>query len=239
MLGFSSIKARGFDVAETQIAIARGRAQELMGLPGLDLTFEVGDLTERLPEGDGSVDITLCLYSVLSHIPRASLADIAAELGRVTGGYFITTVRSIGSTPTIFVDAIEKARHFKLDHERDRCEVELDGGRRMAVNFRLFTARELRDRFSRHFEIEELRGLDIFHSRFAPDRRWNPASLVVDPQLSDHLEQLEATYARNPGFMERATHLLLVGRQRMAGRPKNPLGRACRAGEDAPSATRL
>jgi SAM-dependent methyltransferase len=213
-LGFTDITARGFDVAQTQIEVARRMAHELAGRPGVDLTFEVADLTGRLKEADASVDMVLCLYSVLSHLPVAGLPEVAAEIARVTRRHFITTVRAIGSTPTIFVDSIDKARHFNLDHSSDRCEVELRSGRRIAVPFHLFSARELGNCFSRYFDIEDLCGLDIFHNRFVPDRRWNPVSLMVDQQISGHLGQLEEAYARNPWFMERATHLLLVGSRR-------------------------
>jgi SAM-dependent methyltransferase len=65
-LGFSGITARGFDVAGAQIRRARFAAGNLSSLPGVHLTFEVADLTGRLPEADDSVDMTLCLYSVLS-----------------------------------------------------------------------------------------------------------------------------------------------------------------------------
>jgi hypothetical protein len=64
-----------------------------------------------------------------------------------------------------------------------------------------------------------LRGLDLFHSRFAPDPRWNPASLAADNQFSNELERLEETYAASSGFMERATHLLLVARRRQTEFP--------------------
>ena len=112
-LGFSSITARGFDVAQAQIHVARRMAHDLAGLPGVNLHFEVADLTGRLPEVDASIDMTLCLYSVLSHLPVDSLPTVAAEIARVTRGHFITTVRSIGSPPTIFVDSIENARRFQ------------------------------------------------------------------------------------------------------------------------------
>jgi hypothetical protein len=61
-----------------------------------------------------------------------------------------------------------------------------------------------------------LRGIDLFHNRFAPDPRWNPASLAVDNQLYDELERPEETYATSSGFVERAAHLLLVARRRPA-----------------------
>jgi|SRR5271165_6996444 len=210
-LGFSKITARGFDVALAQVVAARRLARDLTRLPGVNLTFEVADLLDRLPEPDAFLDITLCLYCVLSHLPVSDLPKVASEFGRVTRGHFITTVRSIGSTPTVFVDSIEGARHFKLDHRLDRCKVEFRNGCRVAVNFHLFTARELKDLFHPHFGIEGLCGLDIFHSRFMPDRRWNPVSVFSDERLMLQLTRLEEIYATDPGFMERATHLLLVG----------------------------
>jgi SAM-dependent methyltransferase len=211
-LGFERVVARGFDVAEAQIEAARLAARDLAQLPGVDLAFDIGDLAAPLPEASGSVDLTLCLYSVLSHLPVAGLPKVAAELARVTRGHFITTVRPVGSVPSILVDSIERARHFQLDHARDQYRVELCDGRRFAVRFHLFDARELRRCFVESFVIEDLRGLDLFHSRFAPDPRWNPASLPAD--APGRLALLEEAYCRTPGFMERANHLLLVGRPR-------------------------
>jgi SAM-dependent methyltransferase len=148
---------------------ARLAARNLSSLPGVDLIFDIADLTDRLPELDASVDITFCLYSALSHLPVASLTNISAEIARVTSGHFITTVRPIGSTPTAFVEPVENVRRLKQDHVADRCEIDLSDGRRMAFGFHLFTAAELRDH-------EDLLGLDLFHSRFMPDPRWNPLS---------------------------------------------------------------
>ena len=44
--------------------------------------LEVADLTCELPEADASVDLTLCLYSVLSHLPVASLPKIRGSRAR-------------------------------------------------------------------------------------------------------------------------------------------------------------
>src|SRR5471030_3561382 len=137
-LGFTSITARGFDIAQAQIQRARLLARNLSSLTGVNFSFEVADLTDRLPESDASVDMTLCLYSVLSHLPIASLTDVSSEFARVTSGHFITTVRSIGSTPTAFVDSIEKVRQLKQDHVLNRCEIELGDGQCTAFSFHLF-----------------------------------------------------------------------------------------------------
>jgi hypothetical protein len=124
-------------------------------------------------------------------------------------------VRPIGSTPTAFVDSIENVCRLKQDNIRDRCEIDLSDGRHMAFGFHLFTSVELRNHFADCFDIEDLRGLDLFLSRFMPDSRWNPVSPPGDSQLAE-LERLEKTYASRTEFMDRATHLLLVAGSRRA-----------------------
>ena len=218
--GFTRITARGFDIAQEQIQQARFLARNLASLPGVNFTFEVADLTGPLPEADASVDITICLYSVLSHLPVASLTDVSTEIARVTSGHFITTVRSIGSTPTAFVEPMEKVRQLKQDHGRNRCEIELCDGRRIVFSVHLFTASELRTFFASRFDIEDLRGLDLFHSRFSPDPRWNPACARVDGPFSVELVRLEEEYSTRREFMDRAAHLLLVGRSRGAAKSR-------------------
>jgi SAM-dependent methyltransferase len=210
--GFTRITARGFDVAAGQVQAARRLSRELSAQPGVEMQFEVADLSRPLPEADGSVDIALSLYSVLSHLPTEALPAVAAELSRVTRGWFVTTVRAVGGTPTVFVDSMENAAYFHHDHSSDQCEVQLRNGRFFTMHFHLFEPAELQACFAPHFTVEDLRGLDLFHSRFAPDRRWNPPGLSAEPCFHGDLEWLEETYARRAGFMERATHLLLVGR---------------------------
>jgi hypothetical protein len=55
-------------------------------------------------------------------------------------------------------------------------------------------------------------GLDLFHGRFAPDRRWNSETAAEDSVLDANLDRLEARYAHNPAMMDRANHLMLVAR---------------------------
>jgi SAM-dependent methyltransferase len=159
VLGFSSVTARGFDVSQAQIEVAHRMASDLFGQAGVILTFDVASLTGPLPEADSSIDLTLCLYSVLNHLPTSTLPQIAAELDRVTRGHFVATVRSAGSTPTAFVDTIETARNFELDHERDQFRIEFNRGQRMALQFHLFTPGEPRHCFANQFDIEDFADL--------------------------------------------------------------------------------
>jgi SAM-dependent methyltransferase len=208
-LGFSDIEARGFDIADRQIERANMLAKDLRQLDGVKITFTVSNLTRALPEPTCSVDITLCLYSVLSHLPKADMGRVAAELARVTSGAFITTVRPVGSTPTAFISATENVRYLRYDHSRAICEVEWNDGYSSTFPFHLFSVAELQEYFSSHLEIEDIRGLDLFHGRFLPDTRWNPEGVRCDALQKD-LERLESAYARRPEFMERAAHLLLI-----------------------------
>ena len=184
-MGFGSISARGFDIAQAQVRRARMHSTNLANLPGVSMQFDVADLTDRLPEADASVDIAICLYSVLSHLPVARLPDVAAEMARVTSGHFITTARSIGSLPTGFVDSLEAVCQLKQDNTQDRCEISFHDGRASTFDFHLFSAAELRGYFAHHGSIEDVRGLDLFHSRFLPDPRWNPKSMPTALNLNE------------------------------------------------------
>ena len=213
-LGFEEIDARGIDVADGQIERAKASARELSRRPGIRLDFEVGDICERLHEADGSVDLCLCLYGVLNHVPAGDLGGVLGEIARVTSGYFIATVRAIGSTPTIYVENIEAARQFRQDNRLDRLDVELANGRHISFNSHLFGGAELGGLASEHFVVEDLRGLDLFHGRFAVDPRWNPPNATTTHALSCELDRLEQSYCREPEFIDHATHLMLVAKSR-------------------------
>ena len=210
-LGFSRIDARGFDIAEAQIEWARAHSRDLADKPEVSLTFEVADLCDGLPEKDDSVDLTVCLYSVLSHLEVIRLPWVAQELSRVTRGFFVATVRPVGSPPSVFVDTVENAQNFEHDNLHDRCKVELYDGRCFTMSIHLFSADELRGYFAGDFEIETLRGLDLFHSRFALDPRWNPPiPALTGEQFDGELTRIEEAFAASPNFIEHAAHLLLV-----------------------------
>ena len=223
-VGFRSIVARGFDLAGEQVRRARELSADLAGLPGVKLTFEIGDIHEPLPEADASVDLCLCLCGVLNHLPAKDLPAVFAEVSRVTRGTFITTARTIGSTPSVYVDEIRQARQFRQDNRNNRLDVEFQNGRHISLPSHLFSAAELRSLISPHFEIEDLCGIDLFHARFSGDPRWNPPGIDIDGRFSGELDQLERQYCRDEGFVDHATHLLLVGRSRKAASASN--GRA-------------
>ncbi|HEY8065804.1 MAG TPA: class I SAM-dependent methyltransferase [Methylosinus sp.] len=212
-LGFTSIQARGIDIAETQVRRASARGRRL-AIAGLELAFESGDICAQQPEASLSVDLCLCLYGVLNHIPIDHMPNLLSEVARVTRGDFIATMRAKGSMPTICVDAIEEARWFWHDHRNDLLEAELQNGRHISFGFHLFDADEIRALSAPSFEMTELRGLDLFHGRFAGDRRWNPSSARTSAGFLRELDRLEHLYCRDPEFLDHATHLLFVATPR-------------------------
>ncbi|HEY4276149.1 MAG TPA: class I SAM-dependent methyltransferase [Rhizomicrobium sp.] len=211
-MGFSSVEAVGLDIAAAQLQRARVHARALSEQPGVALRFDLGDLCGPISAADRSIDLCLCLNGVLNHVPPASLPSVFAEIARVTSGWFLATVRSVGSTPTVYIDEVSAARRFHQDNRENRMEVEFHNGSRVAFNSHLFARRELQSLAQRHFELDDIRGLDLFHGRFAADPRWNPESGAPTSHFEEQLERLENRYCRDPGFMDHATHLLLAAR---------------------------
>ena len=213
-LGFTRIHVRGFDLSGAMIGRAASMAADLTRtLPrGYScISIEHGDARMPLSENSRSVDLCLCLYGVLNHLAVDDLPATAAELGRVTGGELFVTVRAAGSLPTIYVDRMENARDFRQDNDVDRMEVDLADGRHLCMPSHLFRAADLLDLFGPHVHAPALHGLDLFHSRFAGDPRWNPDALRDDPRFMQQLDRLEQFYATDPLFIDRAAHIMLHG----------------------------
>lgn len=211
-LGFEEITAWGFDIAEAQLTRARALSRGLAALPGVTISFGHGDL--RGPIAASDCDLALCLHGVLNHIPPAELPPLLERISAATSGYFIASVRAIGSTPTVYVDDVASALRFYQDNHRDRLDVEFANGRRASFQSHLFSHGELLRLASAAFEVEGIRGVDLFHSRFAGDARWNPEGAAPLMRLTQELTRLEDQYCRDPGFVNHATQLLLEARSR-------------------------
>jgi len=209
-MGFTEIVARGVDLSDSQIERAKALSHVLSARAGISLIFEAGDIRTAFSEGDKSVDLCLCLYGVLNHVAVTELDPIMKEIARVTTGQFIATVRTVGSTPTIYVEAVSAARSFHQNNRSDRLDVEFQNGKLTSFNSHLFSRKEVRTLIAPHMKIDDLRGLDLFHGRFSTDPRWNPESTQSTNGFMRELAALETRYSRDPEFMDHATHLLIV-----------------------------
>jgi SAM-dependent methyltransferase len=197
-MGFTRITARGVDLAKAQVQRARLLSQDLAHHAGVSLRFEAGDIRGRMPEAGRSVDICLCLYCVLNHLPADDLPAVFAEVARITKGRFVATIRAVGSMPTIYVDGVKAARAYRQDNVLGRLEVEFDDGSQTSFPSRLFSAAEIRALAAPALQIDELSGLDQFHSRFATDPDWNPRD--ARRQLHRRLARAGTPLPPQPGF---------------------------------------
>jgi len=202
-LGFTAVHARGFDISEERVRSARRH----MG--ACECAFDVGDLTAPLPDATDSIDLTLSLGGALNHVPGKMHARVTRELARVTSGHLLLAVRTVGSLPTIFVDRIENARDFVQDHKGERFDVDLADGRHLSFTSHLFSAAELLDLFEPLDATLSLVGLDIFHSRFSTNPRWNPTALPYADLFEHELRKLEDRCCCDPAFIDRAAHILI------------------------------
>lgn len=209
-MGFAKITARGIDIADAQIRRAEALSRGVAALNGVDLAFSHGDLRGKLP--GGGFDLGLCLYGVLNHIPAPEQPEVFARLADAVGGWLVCAVRAVGSTPTVYVDDICAALRFHQDNRIDRLDVEFANGRRARFPSHLFSRAELQRLTAPRWEVEDLRGLDLFHGRFENDPRWNPQA-AMPTRLMQELDRLEDRYCRDLGFIDRATHLLLTARK--------------------------
>jgi SAM-dependent methyltransferase len=209
-LGIAKIDARGFDISGEQIAIARMRSADVRSKFDIRCRFKQGDIAEPFSEETASVDLCLCLNGVLNHVDVARHMAVAAELARVTAGALILNVRSAGSTPSIFIDAIENAEGYRQDNGANRLTFDLKDGRHIEFGLHLFRGRELEALFDTSMTVTNLVGLDLCHSRFRPDPRWNPTEGPECDQFYHDLEVLEHEHSANRDFIDHATHILMV-----------------------------
>ncbi|WP_164857213.1 class I SAM-dependent methyltransferase [Sphingomonas crocodyli] len=154
-LGFASVECRGFDIAPEMIVHATRHALDISD-DHIRLHFVTGDIVTALDDlPDRAFDITLCLYSVLNHVPREMLADVAAHLGRVTRHALLLTVRAADDHPTIYVQPIGRARAMRQDDPGDRIDIVMADGRHLALVSHRFAEGELRDLFRSPLAIAE------------------------------------------------------------------------------------
>jgi SAM-dependent methyltransferase len=209
-LGFERVNAFGFDISPAMIALAKSTLGSIDD-QAIRMSFMVRDITNGRAFNDQDFDLCLCLYGVFNHLPVAVHDQVARELVRVTQDTLFVTVRAAGSLPTIYVDSLDHARAFYQDNVADRMEVDMLNGEHIGFTSHLFTSTELGGLFRPHLAEAALIGLDVFHSRFATDQRWNPTTLAGESEFDSDLDALEYRYASDPRFIDRSAHILLVG----------------------------
>ena len=124
---------------------------------------------------DRSIDLCLCLNGVLNHVMPVLLPPVFAEIARVTSGWFLATVRAVGSTPTVYIDELSAARRFHQDNRQNGLDAEFHNGSRAAFDLHLLGSAGIAVAGAgAALSWTTSKGLDLFHGCFAADPRWNP-----------------------------------------------------------------
>lgn len=176
------VEAIGVDISERQLAIARKQAENLSedhSSKEWKLEFSAHDLAEPLPWSDGYFHMVVCNYVVLNHLSKNSVPQVVAELCRVASDRVIATVRALASPPTGCIIGSEQVREYHQDCGRGELKLVLKDGTEHLLTFNLFSADALKALFAPSATIVDLRAIDLFVSRFAPDGNWTGDLVTV------------------------------------------------------------
>jgi hypothetical protein len=213
------VEAVGFDVSSGQLSIARERAASLLGRSAgpnrPKLQFVEHSLTDPLPWPNGHFHLALCNFAVLNHLPRKALPGAISELCRVASDRVIATLRALASPPTACIVGPEQVHELHEDCGRGQLSVVLKDGTRHVLTFNLYCADTLQALFRSRATILDLRAVDLFLSRFAPDANWTDVlvrRLAGRRAVVQRLKELEEPLCRLPGWVDHGTHVLIVAR---------------------------
>jgi SAM-dependent methyltransferase len=213
------VEAVGFDISAGQLDIARKRAEWLSARladgSGPKLELVQHDLVDPLPWPRRQFHIVLCNFAVLNHLARATLPTAIGELCRVASYRVIATARALASPPTACILGTDQVRELHEDCDRGRLSLVLKDGTRHVLTFNLYSADTLKALFAHHAAIADIRAIDLFVSRFAPDANWTGKLLTRLPGRQDvvrQLKELEEPLCRLPGWIDHGTHVLIVAR---------------------------
>lgn len=229
-----AIAVVGFDISRTQLDLARNQAAALFSRCSNDakstLEFLEHDLEKPLPWDDGYFHIVLCNYAVLNHIAERMLPHAIGEICRVASVRVIATMRAVGSPASACIIGMEQVREYRNDPSCGQLSLVLKDGSQHRLPFNMYSAQAIEAFFAAHASIVDIRALDLFVSRFAPDENWNASLLAGMPDrlaVVQRLKEMEDTLCRLPGWVDHGTHILVVVQPKSTkdeDRPEFPAG---------------
>jgi SAM-dependent methyltransferase len=212
-----NVEAVGFDISTGQLDIARRRTDRFLarigGACSLKVEFLEHSLAKALPWANGQFHLVLCNFAVLNHLPQAVLHTAIAELCRVASARVIATVRALASPATACIVSPDRVREYHLDCTRGQLALLLKDGTEHQIPFNPYSAEALKELFVAHATIIDIRAMDLFLSRFAPDAHWTAVlikSLPGRQETTSFLRDLEESLCRLPAWVNQGTHVLIV-----------------------------
>ncbi len=179
-------------------------------LPDLSVTFSKCNIIDGLGDSRRGrrYDLTLCLHTVLNHVPREALDGCIGELLEHTSGFLYLSVKPPFSRPTFYAASMSEVIRYE---RRDDHLYALDmKGKFHIIPSSLISAEQLRDLFRRYPIHYELVALDVVLSRFMPDPQWIGHDTGEMSVPIDSLLALEAKVSADPTLLDFANHILAV-----------------------------
>lgn len=210
----NTLSGVGGDKSPSMIQLANQHLSNyLTNNPGrqLDLSFSEIDLTESLPYADNQFDVSLCLYTVLNHIPISSISTAIQEMWRVTKKVNVSVVRSVLGMPTVYVCGLGKIEEYKQTD--NLLTFRHQNGYTGTLISHLFTYQEIIDAFEKVSRVKECFGLDIFMSRFFRPSAWirNTKEILPVPQpVLEQLQMWEEKVCHDPSWVDFGNHIVII-----------------------------
>lgn len=207
------IECVGVDISETLLYLAKERFEKYSVKNGgnINMKFQWTDLTETLPFEDNEFDLTLCLYTVLNHIPANKIRTVVKEISRITNGVNITSVKPVGGLPTVYVCDIKDVINYKQSF--DTLSFLHKSGDEWRVCSHLFKRKEIVGLFNNFGKVEECLGLGIFFPRFEFQTDWKTDDGIESYRtLKNEMEKMEMAHWSNPRWVDMANHIMTITR---------------------------
>lgn len=210
------LEAVGFDISSGQLRLARDLLNNApKDHPDLtrNISLLVYDLEAPLPWDTGAFHIVLCNFVVLNHVSRNAFPIAVEELCRVASHRVIATLRAVASPPTSCITGPDEIADFHQDCAKGEFHITLKDGSEHHLTLNLYSAAAVKSEFAKHADALDVRAIDLFFNRFAPDAKWTASEVGTLPGRDDvmrGLGKLEEHFCRKSGWIDHGTHVLVV-----------------------------
>lgn len=174
------------------------------------VTYALCDLATGLPEPikRDKFDITLCLHTVLNHLPATCLNFAIAELVAATRGFLFFSVKPPFSRPTFYAAPMSDILHF--DRRNEHLYALDRSGSFHILRSNLISHQQLQDALAPLAVATQFIGLDVLVSRLTPDPRWVGDDPTAKLLPIEDLLSLEARTASDARYLNFANHILAI-----------------------------
>jgi hypothetical protein len=152
------------------------------------------------------------------------LLSAIGELTRVASFRVIATVRALAGSATGCIVELDQLRDYCEDCGRGKLALVLKDGSEHLLTFKLYSADTLKALITPHATVVDLRVIDLFLSRFAPDAKWtgNLVNCLPDRQEGREQAKRDRGVSISPAGSTTA-HTCSSSRNRSRWQPSTPL----------------